>query len=423
MSKKFTVIVLSAGESSRFAPLAENRHKSLTKLLGKELIRHSIESALNSGANKVIIVHGPGQEEKFRDALNGLDNVIFVLQPEPKGMGNALLHAANHIDSNFIVFNADRHDASDYIKHLIEKSEKTGAELALLCSPTKDTYKYGIAEFDPNIQDKIIAIHEKPGVGAPSNQRVVGIYYLPQNFLDYYKRINEHQYAFEDAISLYSKENNSRAAFIDEAPSSTKYAFDLLNKARELTSRIKRKKIAKGVKIAKSAVIEGAVEISEGSRIFENAVIKGPVYIGKNCRIGNNALIRENSIIEDGCIIGMNTEVTRSVILEGTHIHSGFIGDSVIGQNCRLGANFISANRRLDRANIKFIVKGEQVDSGKKSLGCIIGENTKAGVNVATMPGTIIGANCIIGSGTEVKGNVPSGSIVYEKRENINYAK
>ena len=180
-----------------------------------------------------------------------------------------------------------------------------------------------------------------------------------------------------------------------------------------------KRKIAKSAQIAKSAVIKGNVVIGANTKIFENAVIKGPLYIGEDCVVGNNALVRDGSILENGVAVGMNTEVKNSVLLEGAHIHSGFIGDSIIGKNCAIGANFITANRRLDRSNIKFLINGDWVDSRKSFLGAVIGHNTKIGINSSTMPGTIVGANCIVGSGTEIKGNIESGNTIYTKRELI----
>ncbi len=148
--------------------------------------------------------------------------------------------------------------------------------------------------------------------------------------------------------------------------------------------------------------------------------------------IGNNAVIRPNSVIENDVHLGTFTEIKASVIGRGTHIHSGYIGDSVIGENCRIGAGFVTANRRTDRGPIKFTllnfpnknlggltIKDKIVDSGKSYLGCIIGHGTKIGIKSSTMPGTIIGNNCIIGSNTEIKGAIPSNSLVYTKRTNI----
>ena len=300
---------------------------------------------------------------------------------------------------------------------MLEKSRKTGAQTVLLASPTSTPWKHGMLAFDARQKDKVLRVVEKPSKGTePSDQKAVGIYLLPRDFMNYYARVKGGHYDFEDALTAYAQANDCRAVFSPEEVSSAKYAFELLGAAKTLTSGLSRS-IPGKARISRNAVIEGKVHLGDGTVVHENAVVKGPVYIGRNCVIGNNALVRENSVLEDGVMIGMNTEVARSIVLEGTHVHSGFVGDSVIGRNCRIGANFIVANRRLDRQPVKFSVKGEQVDIGKTSLGCVVGHNTSIGINCSAMPGAIIGCGCVIGPGTEVKGSVESGSIVSTEKK------
>ncbi len=108
-------------------------------------------------------------------------------------------------------------------------------------------------------------------------------------------------------------------------------------------------------------------------------------------------------------------EVKNSLIMSSAKVHSGFIGDSVIGEDCRIGAQFSSANVRLDRSEIKIQTEKEEVDSGLKHLGTIIGRNVKIGIKVSTMPGIIIGGGSIIGPSTVVLNNVPENSKYYTK--------
>jgi len=61
-------------------------------------------------------------------------------------------------------------------------------------------------------------------------------------------------------------------------------------------------------------------------------------------------------------------EVKNTLIMEDSKTHSGFIGDSVIGRNCRIGAGFNTANVRLDRATVKVVIKEQKTDTGLKSL-------------------------------------------------------
>ncbi|MEM5868903.1 MAG: DapH/DapD/GlmU-related protein [Candidatus Aenigmatarchaeota archaeon] len=158
--------------------------------------------------------------------------------------------------------------------------------------------------------------------------------------------------------------------------------------------------------------IEGNVFIGKNTKIYENATIRGPCYIGDNCIIGNNALIREYCIIENNCTIGANSELARSILQEQVSIHSGFVGDSIIGRNTSIGAGIITANKRLDRNEIYAIVKGEKVNTKLTSLGAIIGENVKIGIRASIMPGAMIGNNAIIGPNSLIKGVIKDNEVI-----------
>jgi len=106
--------------------------------------------------------------------------------------------------------------------------------------------------------------------------------------------------------------------------------------------------------------------------------------------------------------------VKNSIIGNGTHAaHLSYIGDSIIGSNCNLGAGTITANLRLDKASIRVKIKGKSEDSGRRKLGVMIGNEVEIGIGVLLMPGVKIGNNSWIGAGTIVNEDIPSESIYY----------
>lgn len=416
MVKEMQAVILAAGESSRFKPLSEGKHKSLLKVMGKTLAEWTAEAVLKSGIKDIIIVSSPKDEKEFKNIFKSNKKIRIVIQKKPLGSWDAIQAASKYINSGFFLLNAaDRFDADKHIKILSAKQKKTKSRLVLLACKTSQPWKFGILEIKG---DKAISIVEKPAVGKePSNFRVVSTYLLPKEIFSYLNRSGKHQNGFEEALQLYIKENDVRVALLDKDPASSKYPWELLDIASSLLGKIKKHK-GKNAKIGKNVVIEGNVFIGDNVKIFENAIIKGPCHIGDNCVIGNNALVRE-SVLENNAQIGANTEIARSVLMENTHIHSGFLGDSVIGENCRIGAGFVTGNRRIDRKEIDAIVKGEKTKTGRTALGIIIGHNTKIGIKSSSMPGTIVGSGCIIGSNTQISGNVDSGTTVYSKFEMI----
>jgi len=397
-------VILAAGESSRFWPLNQ-RHKSLLKIMGRPLIWYTIESLKKAGIKDIIIVQGPKKdvEEELRNYDLGA-NIKYVIQPESKGMGDAIVCAQDLISGPFFVLHAHKVNAGDYVKPMIDKFKETKTELIFLGIETDQPWLYGMLKFEGK---KIKGLIEKPEKGKePSNIKTVGIYLLPPKFFEYYKRVPEHQYAFEEALDLYIKENVAEVVMVEKEPTSYKYPWHLFKVNKYLMDKYLK---------------NGKVQIGKNVKIYEGAVIKRPCYIGDDCIIGNNSLIRDYTNLENNVLIGAFAEVTRSIFQEDIHTHSGYFGDSIFGKGCRLGAGTITANVRIDRGEIKSViraqrrmemnecsatVKGEKIGTGLNSLGCIMGENTKTGIHCSLMPGVLIGSNCQIGPGSIIFENI-----------------
>ena len=130
------------------------------------------------------------------------------------------------------------------------------------------------------------------------------------------------------------------------------------------------------------SIISGSAEIRPGSCIEE------PVAIGDNAIIGPNCYVRKYSSIGSGCKVGNAVEIKNSIIMENSFVsHLSYVGDSVVGRNCNIGAGTIFANLRLDDREINMNVKGEKISSGRRKLGGIVADGVKFGVNVTVMPG------------------------------------
>ena len=78
-----------------------------------------------------------------------------------------------------------------------------------------------------------------------------------------------------------------------------------------------------------------------------------------------------------------------------------------------------TANRRNDRGDISSVIKNEKINTRRTSLGITVGNNTRFGINVSTMPGILIGSNSLIGPNSTVMKNIPSDSTFYNKFEEV----
>ena len=86
--------------------------------------------------------------------------------------------------------------------------------------------------------------------------------------------------------------------------------------------------------------------------------------------------------------------------------HQNYVGDSIIGQHCNLGSGAKVANLRLDKKNIEVVLNGKKLDTKRRKLGTIIGDNVQTGINSMINVGTMIGNNVFIGPGATTKGEI-----------------
>jgi len=391
-------VILAAGKSSRFWPL-NYQHKSLFKIMGKPLIWHAIQSLKKAGISDIIVVQGPKRE--VEKALKDYEiKARFVVQKRPLGTGDAVYQAKKFIKGDFLVVGPHKLDLNNYLSLLLQKSKKDPGTIVLTGAKTENPWDYGILKLKGN---KVLEIIENPTKGKePSDIKATEAYVLPSDFFDFYKKIPPKEDNLIKTINLIIETRGADFILLKEDSVSLKYPWHIL----EIS------KIILGSENFKNHISPSAI-------IGKNTVIKGKVYIGDNCQIGDNNVLRGPVILENNVMTGAFCEIKNSLVGSGTHFHSGYIGDSVIGENCRFGAGFITANRRTDRNNIKSTVKKERIDTGLTYFGAVVGDHTRFGIHAGTMPGVIIGSSCNIGPGTLVFDNVEDDTTVYTKFEKV----
>ena len=415
-------VIIAAGESSRFWPLNNKQHKSQIKIAGKPLIYWTIKSLHEKGINDIVLVVAPNSsiKEELSSAGKELNiKLSFVIQEKPLGTGNAIHLAKEYIKEPFFVFWPYKINAGEIAGDILNMIEKTKAQVVLTGIETNTPWDFGILRMENN---KVVGIVENPEKGKePSNIKVLGAYFLQPDFFDYYQKIKKHHAEdFVDALNFYIRDKATGLIVLEREIPVLKYPWELLEILRiKLKSKDFTNYISPNAQIGRNVVISGNVYIGDNVVIGENTVILGPCYIGDNCKIGVNCVFRGPVNLENGVIVGSLAEIKNCLVQSGTHFHSGYFGDSAIGQNCRFGAGFITANRRIDRQNIKSIVKGKKIDTGLTYLGAVIGDNARFGIHSGTMPGVLIGSNCTIGPGTLVFENVENNSTFFTEFKGV----
>ncbi len=405
-------IILAAGKSSRLFPFGGSRHKAALSLMGKSLIQRTVENLHLAGVLDIVIVvsSGNGIEEALRDSGINLDGIVFITHEGAFGMGEALLGASSTISGDFFLLHAHHFECEKFVPQLLLRKKESGGSGAIVVREETNPEAFGIVKLEDG---RIVEVIEKPE-NATEKFRIVGMYLLPKDFLKVLKETKKHHYSFETALNDFVKKDHIGAVIADQETLTLKYPWHILDLSDYLLSCLKRK-IASDTTIAKSAVIEGEVVISRNVKIEDGAVIHGPCYIGEGVYIGTHAILRGGVMLEKDCVVGANMELKHSVLMEKSTTHSGYIGDSVIGNQCKVAAFFCTGNVRIDRSSVKVTVKDEVVDSRKNSLGVFIGDDTRLGIRVSTMPGILIGKNVTVGPSTTVFKNIGDDVRYYAK--------
>lgn len=161
--------------------------------------------------------------------------------------------------------------------------------------------------------------------------------------------------------------------------------------------------IEAGVKI-KAAILnaeEGPIYIGGNARIHEGAIVKGPFALCEGAHVNAGATIRGDCTIGPHSKVG--GEMSNSVIFSCSNkSHDGFIGNSVIGDWCNLGAGTNTSNLKNNYTPVKLwnYKKIDFIDTGQKFCGLMMGDHTKCGINTMFNTGTVTGVSCnIFGAG------------------------
>ncbi|TWO31954.1 glucose-1-phosphate thymidylyltransferase [Seonamhaeicola sediminis] len=259
--------------------------------------------------------------------------------------------------------------------------------------------------------------------------------YLPNlELVEMIRNLEENQAVFkgEDVIAFYSKEgqedidfNTYEAIEFEDDCLKIEHTWDIFSKNGEAIHEdfdlITKDRKSKPIPETTVAFHSDNIFIEEGAKLplcSLNAE-KGPIYIGKNTEIMEGSMIRgpfalcENAIVKMAAkIYGPTTigphckvggEVDNCVIFGySSKGHDGFLGNSVLGEWCNLGADTNTSNLKNNYAEVRlwnYDTKGF-AKTGLQFCGLIMGDHSKAGINTMFNTGTVVGVSAnIFGSG------------------------
>ena len=395
-------VVLAAGEGVRLLPITATRPKHLIKVGGKPVLEHCLDALKAVGITEAFIIthyFGNAIRQYFGDGKKFGLKLKYVDQTSLLGTGNAASMAEPYVEGNFVLVYGDLLFSEDAPKTLIQTFETEHPDAAMAVVPVVKPENYGVVELE-NAR-KIKRIVEKPNSAeAPSNLANAGLYVFSAEIFKTIQRIKSSvrgEIELTDSISLMIKDK--KTVYAAEIPKNEWFdigqPWDLLEANVWALKRRKHKVLGT---IEESAHLIGPVTVAKTARVRSGAYIEGPSLIDEGADVGPNCYIRAYTSIGRNVRIGNACEVKNSIIMDWTHIgHLSYVGDSILCERCNLAAGTITANLRLDDGNVKMKVKDKILDTGRRKLGTVLGDNVKTGINALLMPGVKVGQNSWIG--------------------------
>jgi UDP-N-acetylglucosamine diphosphorylase/glucosamine-1-phosphate N-acetyltransferase len=414
-------VLLAAGAGERLLPLTSTRPKHLLKVGGKPILQFCLDAIKVAGITEAIIITHYKSEairSYFGDGTKLGLKITYVEQPKILGTGNAAGVAEPHLDSDFVLIYGDLLFGQDAVKDVLSKfkSGKTAAVMGVV--PVDHPENYGIIEQDS--QKHVKRIVEKPAAGkAPSDLANAGVYVFSKDVFDKIKQTKASvrgEWELTDAITMLAEEGKTvvAAELSKDDWFDVGRPWDLLDANVWALKRMDHKVLGK---VEEGAHIIGPVTVAETARIRSGAYIEGPVFIDEEADVGPNCYVRAGTSLGRKTRVGNGCEIKNCIIMDGTHVgHLSYVGDSIFGEKCNLGAGTITANLRFDDGQIKMVIKDKVVDTGRRKLGAILGDNVKTGIKSLFMPGVKVGSGTWVGANFMVERDLPANSIALLKQ-------
>ncbi len=160
------------------------------------------------------------------------------------------------------------------------------------------------------------------------------------------------------------------------------------------------------------------VWIAKDATVFATAYIHGPCIIGHKSEVRQCAFIRGSALVGDNCVVGNSTELKNVILFDNVQVpHYNYVGDSILGYKAHMGAGSITSNVKSDKQLVVIHNEGEELETGRKKVGALVGDRVEVGCNSVLNPGTVVGRDSNIYPLSCVRGVIPANSIYKMKND------
>lgn len=387
-------LILAAARSEKLTPFTDTLPKSMIPIAGKPILHTILNQLKEAGVHEVWIVVDYIQDSIKEYFHYGKDldiKIEYLEQKVESGIGNAisLFELCLAEDENFLLVYGDTLMSGNHFKHLLKKQKRSpSSTTATICHPVSKG-NYGNVYLGHDM--KISKLLEKPMGARMSNYIFGGSFIFHKSC---FQKIKELKFDIVAYFQYLIQEERMDAALWEDSWIDISYPWHILAANKMMMSHWQDSIIPSSVTIEPNVSISGAVHISENVYISTGTTIKGPCYIGPNVYIGNSVLIRKNAAIGANSKIGFGTEIKNAVLFGNSIVgRLSFIGDSVIGNNVKLGSGAITINYLTSGKSIFFNSQNEgELNTELSKLGAFIGDNSSIGTGHTIAPGSTLNA-------------------------------
>ena len=158
--------------------------------------------------------------------------------------------------------------------------------------------------------------------------------------------------------------------------------------------------------------------VAKSAKVAPTAFLNGPLIIDEEAEIRHCAFVRGNAIVGKGCVVGNSTELKNVVLFNSVQVpHYNYVGDSILGYKSHMGAGSITSNVKSDKTLVVVKNGKEELKTGLKKFGAMLGDYVEVGCNSVLNPGSVIGSHTNIYPLSMVRGVVPERSLYKNKNE------
>ena len=155
------------------------------------------------------------------------------------------------------------------------------------------------------------------------------------------------------------------------------------------------------------------VWVHKEAKVFPSAYLGAPCIIGAGTEVRHCAFVRGSALVGENCVVGNSVELKNVILFDNVQTpHYNYVGDSILGYKSHMGAGSITSNVKSDKSLVVIKNGDEQIETGIKKVGAMLGDFVEVGCNSVLNPGTILGRNVSVYPTSCVRGVIEEDSIV-----------